>query len=190
MQRFGRLGPLTCAAIVGVVFGVMIRLGDAGPGVVAWLVNVAGPWFVVAFLAGATATRSREAAARAVTLLVAAVVAKYAFQLGQHAITTPEAAARVGAWSAAALATGAVFGPAGAALRRDGAAWLVVLAGALALEALAFLTGLVDGEGAWLRYQHQPAADAVLLTELAVAALALGWALRSLLAKQSDSTGS
>jgi hypothetical protein len=35
-----------------------------------------------------------------------------------------------------------------------------------------------------------PRPDTVLLTELAVAALALGWVLRSLLAKQSDSTGS
>jgi hypothetical protein len=152
----------------GIAFGLLIRLGDSGAGPVVWMVNIAGPWFLVAFLVGALAPSARAAVTRSAIVLVAAVLAKYGLQLAQGEIDLGDAVVRVVAWSVGALLVSLVLGSAG--FRSRTAAWpFLLLAALLALEALAFLTGAIDGESAQLRYTGQPAGLAVFVGELTLA---------------------
>jgi hypothetical protein len=156
-----------------VAFGVLIRLGDGGTGTVPWIVNVGGPWVVLAFAAGWSA-RWRPAVS-GVACLVSAVLAKYGVQVAQGAIEAGPLGIRLAAWGAAAVAIGAAFGTAGARARR-GVAWpWLLVAAVLVAEAGAFLFGVIDGESAELRYDGQPAARRVFVMELAIAGAA-SWA--------------
>ena len=97
----------------GVAFGRLIRAGDHAGGAIGWLVNIAGPWLILAFAIGARAPDPRTAVERSTVALIAAVPAKYALQLAQGDITLAHAAVRTLAWSAAAVAVSLVFAPAG-----------------------------------------------------------------------------
>jgi len=165
-------------ALLGVVFGILIRAGDSASGAVAWLVNIGGPWILLAFLIGAVATDAAAAVRGAVVALEVAVVAKYATQLGQGAITLHAAVLRVLVWGLAALGVSLVFAVAGLRSRRRGRYFLMPAA-ALSVEAVAFLGGGLRGESAHLRYVGQPAAVAVFASELAVAAVLVGFTLEA-----------
>jgi hypothetical protein len=137
-------------------------------GSVGWIVNIAGPWLVLAFVVGALAPDARAAVVGSVVTLVAAVLAKYALQLGQHDISVAHAGERTLAWGVAAILVSVAFASAGQRIRSR--RWpLLLLAAALAIEALGFLVGPLRGESAHLRYHGQPAAVAVFAGELALA---------------------
>jgi hypothetical protein len=162
---------LVVAIALGAVFGVLVRLGDDGSGAVPWIVNIGGPWLVLAFVVGRWAPD--RPARTAVAALGSAVVAKYVVQVGQHEIGAASLAARLVAWGCLAVVVGTVLGVAGAADRR-GAAWAPAALGLpLVAEALAFLTRLLHGESAQLRYHGQPAGTLVFGLELAAGAAAL-----------------
>jgi len=155
-------------ALLGVAFGILIRAGDSASGVVAWVVNIGGPWILLSFLIGAASMDVGAAVLGSVVALEAAVVAKYATQLGEGAISVHAAALRVIAWGLAALGVSLVFAFAGSRSRQRGLYFLLPAA-AFSAEAVAFLAGGLRGESAHLRYVGQPAAVAVFGCELAAA---------------------
>jgi hypothetical protein len=163
---------------LGIVFGILIRAGDSASGVVAWVVNIGGPWILLSFLIGAVCTDAGRAVLSSVVALEAAVVAKYATQLGEGAITLHAAVLRAVLWGVAALGVSVVFAFAGARSRRCGRYFLFPAA-ALSVEAVAFLAGGLRGESAHLRYVGQPAAVAVFGCELAAAGVLVAFAMMS-----------
>jgi hypothetical protein len=167
------------AVLLGVGFGVVVRLGDGMTGMPVWLVNISGPWLVLATAVGASATSVRAGVVRAGLCLLAAVLAKYAVQLVQAEIGVTTAAVRVVAWGLGAVIVAAVFGAVGVELRRGRSGWAVLLGLALTIEPLAFLGGGLSGESAHLRYHHQPPATAVFVAELCVGVALAVWAVCS-----------
>jgi len=135
---------LLAAIPMGLLLGAFSAFGDGLRGdtplhVVVALANAAGPWFVVAFAAGALQSRPLTGAGAGLLTLVLAVGAYYAgIYAGGH--TVAELGRALAAWSAVAVAVGPVLGACGAAWSTVGqprrAQAVGVLAGALLAEAV------------------------------------------------------
>lgn len=131
------------AAAVGLLLGVATQLGQSLlPAGVGQLANSISPWLTVAFAVGAFQARARNAVAAGFASLALALVGYYAMVFVRFGYAT--VGSTLALWMVAALAGGAVFGPAGydwrggtfrprtIAVALLGAAWLAE-AGYLAL---------------------------------------------------------
>lgn len=129
----------------GAAWGVACRLGMDGGGVIYWVCNLASPWLVVAFIAGALARHPAAGLIFGAAALAAGMVAYYdpTHSFGGDLIY---ARATAEFWMLMALASGSVLGWAGATWRSGHPArWLAVslVSGLLAAESLVALSGHV-----------------------------------------------
>lgn len=149
------------AVAVGALWGAACWWGDGSSlTFVRLLANTAGPWLLIAFVAGA---RSRAVVPGAVLGALALLVAILAYYLALEFLDTEQAADRISldagrSWAVAALPVGALFGLCGAAWRAGFALPLAIgiLGGALFGEGLALLS---DGVEVDLDYLVVPVAE-------------------------------
>ena len=174
MRRTAAVAAVLLAA--GLV-GATAQLADAAPGVPSRATALGAPWLLAAFAAGALLRRPGVAALGGAVLLGGGTLSYYVTQLALtgHARALSTGAIALG-WAASALAVGGAMGALGALWR--GATRLPALAAAVPPAVLAGEALLLAGE--W----RGRAAAAVLLAELALAALLLpacAWRRASLL---------
>jgi Family of unknown function (DUF6518) len=138
--------PVISAAVAlagGVALGVAARASNYGGGDLTLLFVLGAPWLVVAFGAGASARTPAVGALAGAVALTVAVAVYYALMLRVEGRASPHYALGMTVlWGAAGAAVGALFGAAGATLRKGSlsrAVGFTVLGGALAGEAAFFL---------------------------------------------------
>ncbi len=160
-----RVGLAAGVLFAGVLLGVVGRASDYMARPLVLMFALGTPWLIVSFAAGWFARDAREGAVVGGALLVVAVLAYYAVMFGLEERVAPRYAASMGVlWGGFGAVTGALFGAAGATVRRGAAGWRVaglsLLAGALAGESLLYLT----------RGHEQGLAQALLAAELCLGA--------------------
>lgn len=162
---------VTLAIGLGVLLGVLSRLGDMLPGPLAWPFNMASPWLAVAFLAGSLGRKLGWGAICGTLALVAAVGAYYGYMHFVENQANASYLRHVAApWLAVAFLGGPLFGLAGVLWRTTGA-------GRIRIPAVALLTGALAAESALLLLRpFDPATRAVIGLGLAAAAV-LPWIL-------------
>jgi len=133
-------GQFAAAVGFGLLLGTVARLGDQTGKDLAWVFNLGGPWFIIAFIYGARVRRVLAGAIGA-ALLMAVAVATY-YLLAPSFDVPREAAAAVPLtviWTF-------VGGVGGAAMGAGGALWQAAT-GARRAVGVALLAGVLAGEG-------------------------------------------
>jgi hypothetical protein len=153
---------LVLSVIVGVGFGVLVRLANGLPGDGLWLANLGGPWAAVAFALGSRAQGRRAGAAAGAVGLVAALLGFYAYMRLVQGTPTPT----TWPWFLLAATGGAGFGAAGT-VWRSSSGWRQTVASSMPTAALlgeAIVRLVRDGASG-------PGATAIFAAELVAGAV-------------------
>lgn len=173
---------VAAATLIGLAWGVFCWWGDGWRWtLIRGAANIAGPWLLIAFWAGAQTARAQYAAALGLLSLVAAILGYYGAIEFLDAAQAPNRLSLESAasWAVVAVPVGLACGVGGAAWRgRDwlGTVAVGLLAGALFGEALLVLRDTRWGD---LQYMAVPVAEVTLAFALPVALLDRREALRA-----------
>lgn len=152
------------AVLGGVALGVVSRYGDRLDSQFAWVLNIGGPWLVLAFVAGVIARRPRAGAEAGAALQTIAVGVYYVLAPTFHAAHEVDAVVRL------TILWGLVGAVGGAALGWAGATWRTH-SGSVRAVAVALLAGVLLGEGVLLFARPGRAGAKIFFLEIAVGAL-------------------
>jgi hypothetical protein len=166
------IGPRFWVGVLlgGVAVGIGGRAIAYGPDPGSLISGLAAPWLLASAAAGYAAGRGAEGALAGAALLCTAVVAYYAVRYRVDGAARHYAASMTVLWGFFGTLLGAVFGLAGAALRRAGSMGH--------LTAVALLAGTLFGEGVlYLMLTRGQEEERLLLTGQVAVAGALPFAL-------------